>query len=113
MGEGGRLGAQPGGGGGEVRRAGVRLRGVAGLSEGGDGGERGSSGAVRGKTCVPQGLAEAWGLLSGLGRGVLRWWPGRRLRDQDQMKRKRRRRRCWQRVEQAQVGRWSAGPQGW
>lgn len=65
MGAGGRLGARPGGGGGEEGRVGVCLRGVAVLSEGGDDGERGSSGAVRGRMCVPQGLVGAWVLLSG------------------------------------------------
>lgn len=37
----------------------MRLRGVAGLLAGGDGGERGLSGAVRGRMCVPRGLGEA------------------------------------------------------
>lgn len=65
MGAGGRLGEQPGGGGGEVGRVEVRLRGVAGLSGGGRDGERGMCGAARGRMCVPQGLVEAWALLSG------------------------------------------------
>lgn len=46
-------------------RVGACLRGVAGLSEGGDDGERGLNGAARGRTCVPQDLAEAWVLLKG------------------------------------------------
>lgn len=65
MGASGRLGARPGGGGGEVGHVGVYLRGVAGLSGGGDDGEMGLNGAVRGKMCVPQGLLEAWAPLSG------------------------------------------------
>lgn len=65
MGAGGRLGARPNGGGGEAGHVGVCLRGVAGLSEVEDVGERGLSGALRGRTCVPKGLAEAWVLLSG------------------------------------------------
>lgn len=65
MGAGGRLGAQPGGGGGEEGRVGVRLKGVAGSWGGGDDGERGLSEAVRGRMCVPQSLWEAWGLLWG------------------------------------------------
>ena len=111
VGAGGRLGAQPGGGGGEEGRVGVRLRGVAGSSRGGDDGERGLSEAVRGRMCVPQGLWEAWALLLGSGPRVLRWWLGWQPRDRDQTMR--RRRRCWQRFGQAQVGRWSAEPQGW
>lgn len=63
MGAGGRLGALPSGGGGEVGHVGVRLRGVAGLPAGGDDGARGLSGAVRGRMCVPRGLGEAWALL--------------------------------------------------
>ena len=112
VGAGGRLGAQPGGGGGEEGRVGVRLRGVAGSSGGGHDGERGLSEAVRGRMYVPQGLWEAWGLLWGWGSGVLRWWLGWQPRDRDQTMRKMRR-RCWQRFGQAQVGRWSAEPQGW
>lgn len=65
MGAGGRLGARPGGDEDEVGRVGVCLRGVAGLSGGGDDGERGLSGAVRGRMCAPQGLVEAWALLLG------------------------------------------------
>ncbi len=89
MGASGRPGAQPGGGGGEVGRVAVRLRGVAGLSGGGGDGEKGLSGVARGRTCVPQGLVEAWGLLLGSSPGVLRWWLGWQLRDQDQTKKKR------------------------
>lgn len=59
MGAGGRLGARPGGGEGGVGHVGVRLRGVAGLLVGGDDGEKGLSGAARGRMCVP------WGLRAG------------------------------------------------
>lgn len=65
MGEGGRPGARPGGGGGEVGHVGVCLRDAAELSGSGDDGERRLSGAVRGRMCVPQGLVEAWALLPG------------------------------------------------
>lgn len=65
MGVGGRLGARPGDGVGEVAHVGVRLRGVAGLPVGVDDGETGLSGAAHGRMCVPRGLVEAWGLLSG------------------------------------------------
>lgn len=46
-------------------RVGVHLRGAAGSLPGAGDGERASSGAARGRTCVPQGLAEAWTLRSG------------------------------------------------
>lgn len=65
MGAGGRLGARPGGGGGEAGHVGACLRGAAGLSEGGGDGVMGLSGAVRGRTCDPWGLVEARALLSG------------------------------------------------
>lgn len=74
MGAGERLGARPGGGGGEVERAGVHSRGVVELSWGGDDGERGLSGAAHGRRCVLRGLVKAWALL--LGPGLLWWWPG-------------------------------------
>lgn len=56
---------QPGGGGSEAGHAEVHLGGAAGLWAGAYDGERGLSGAVGVRMCVPRGLAEAWALLMG------------------------------------------------
>lgn len=65
MGEGGKQGALLSGGGGEAGRAGVCLRGAAGLMRGGGDGERVLSGVAHGRTCAPQCLAEEWSLPLG------------------------------------------------
>lgn len=63
--EGGRLGAQPGDGGDEVRLVEVCLGGAAELSGGGNDGEMAASEAAHGKTYVQRGSAEEWTLLLG------------------------------------------------